>query len=185
MSDPLPPWYIPPNMEPLTVQPPDPGTPPGWPGYNPAAPSPTPAPSPSPAPSPTPAPAATITDSLTVSTPSINFPPPSLPIMDAKGNMNSAWYQVLLALFRRSGSNDALGTTAGTDLAVSGRSTIGQIDSIRQEVVTLRAELALARSPAAEPLRDALNELRALMAALPRAASEDTSEGEIYALMRR
>lgn len=168
MTDPLPPWYIPPDLNiPITVPPPDPGTPPGWPGYNPA---------------PSPTPSAGFTDSLTVKTPAINFPPPSLPIMDANGNMNPAWYQVLLTLFKRTGSNDTLGTTAGTDLAIGGdRVAAGQIDALRQEIASLRAELALSRAPHTAP-RDDFGTLATLMR---QTALHGPSAGEIYAFIRR
>lgn len=153
-----PPWYIPPQGvdPPLTVSPPDSGAPPGWPGYNPAA-------SPSPSPSPSPTPSASISDTTAPLTPAINFPPPSLPIIDAKGNMNPAWYQVFLTLFRRSGgvqptseTSEATNFTLGAE-----RGFIGQLDALRQEVAALRAEVALARQPRMKPT------------------------AEIYALMRR
>src|SRR6185312_11199422 len=166
-----PPWYIPPDYSPpITVPPPDPGTPPGWPGYTPAAPtptpSPTPSPSPSPTPTPTPSPPATITDSLSPITPAINFPPPSLPIMDQQGNMNGAGYQVLLTLFRRSGGAQNLsGTSTSTDITIGAeRPTSGQIDALRQELAALRTELELIRKPDTAGLWSAIQELRTLTA---------------------
>src|SRR6185312_2084046 len=157
-----PPWYIPPDYSPpITVPPPDPGTPPGWPGYTPTAPTPSPTPAPTPP--------ATITDSLAPRTPAINFPPPSLPIMDQQGNMNTAWYQVLLTLFQRSGgTQNVAGTSTSTDITIGAEYSFGShIDALRQEIGVLRTEMELIRKPDTAQMWSNIQELRTLAASRP------------------
>jgi hypothetical protein len=107
--------------------------------------------------------------------------------MDQQGNMNGAWYQVLLTLFRRSGGAQNLsGTSTSTDITIGAeRLASGQIDALRQDLESLRTELELIRKPDTAPLWNAIQELRILQAARPAETPQGALAALSYTYLRR